>query len=86
MTHNHIVIVHGAYGSPEEAWFPWLASKLRELGFKVSVPKMPTPEGQTLENWLKVFDEQVKDLDEETVLVGHSIGATFILRKTATLV
>ncbi|MCB9112241.1 MAG: serine hydrolase family protein [Anaerolineales bacterium] len=85
MSNNHVVIVHGAYGSPEEAWFPWLASKIRELGYRVSVPKLPTPEGQTLDNWLQVFNEQVKDLDSEAILVGHSIGATFILRKVATL-
>lgn len=85
MKQSHIVIVHGAYGSPEEAWFPWLAARVRELGFKVTVPRLPTPEGQTLENWLRAFEEQVKDLDKESILVGHSIGATFILRKIATL-
>jgi predicted alpha/beta hydrolase family esterase len=68
------VIIHGAYGNPEENWSPWLREELSKLG-EVIAPEFPTPEGQTLENWRNVFDES----DENTVLIGHSLGPAFIL-------
>jgi len=71
-----IIIIHGAYGHPNENWYPWLKAELEILRQKVIVPEFPTPENQTLENWLRLFEYK---LDENTILVGHSLGAAFIL-------
>ena len=43
------------------------------------VPAFPTPESQTLDNWRAAFESQVGSLTEGSVLVGHSLGAGFIL-------
>ena len=75
----NIIIIHGAYGSPEENWFPWLKSELEKLGHSVYVPRFPTPENQTLDKWFEVFEEYKQYLDEDSVLVGHSVGPAFIL-------
>jgi predicted alpha/beta hydrolase family esterase len=75
-----IVIVHGAYGNPNENWFPWLRDELSERGHEVIVPALPTPEGQSLTSWKRAFEQSVGALDQTTVVVGHSAGATFILR------
>jgi predicted alpha/beta hydrolase family esterase len=75
-----IIIIHGAYGSPSENWFPWLKNELSDRGHKVIVPTLPTPEGQSLTSWKHAFKQSVDGLDQSTVLVGHSAGATFILR------
>jgi len=72
-------IIHGAYGHPDDNWFPWLKQKLEELGHEVHIPKFPTPENQTLENWMKVFQPYMDKIDEETVFIGHSLGPAFIL-------
>jgi hypothetical protein len=72
-----VFIIHGTGGHPSGNYFPWLKAELEKLGAKIFVPKFPTPDGQTLENWLKVFSEY--KLDENTILVGHSIGAGFVL-------
>ncbi len=74
-----VIIVHGAYGSPDENWFPWLKGELEKLGCDVHVPGFPTPEGQTLENWLEVFEDYEKYLDGKTIAVGHSLGPAFLL-------
>ncbi len=74
-----IFIIHGAYGNPQENWFPWLKDSLERLGCKVFVPAFPTPKGQTLDNWLAAFKGIEGELDEHSILVGHSLGATFIL-------
>ena len=75
------IIVHGAYGGPEENWFPWLKRELEKSGFEVAVPTFPTPKGQSLGNWLKVLEEYEGWFGEDLVLVGHSIGPALILRK-----
>ncbi len=73
-------LIHGAYGNPAENWFPWLMEKLKERGLKLYAPSFPTPKGQTLESWQEAFKTYEGKLDDKTILVGHSIGATFALR------
>jgi len=72
-------IINGAFGNPGENWFPWLREELESLGYKVSVPTFPTPEDQNYDSWMKVVESYLKEFNEDTVLVGHSIGATFAL-------
>jgi uncharacterized protein len=74
-----IFVIHGAYGNPEENWFPWLKFELEKLNNRVFVPKFPTPENQSLENWLKVFDEYKENLNEDSIVIGHSLGPAFLL-------
>ncbi len=76
---TNVFIFHGTNGYPEENWFPWLKQKLEKLGCKVIVPQFPTPENQTVENWLKIFKNYEKFYDESAILVGHSLGGTFLL-------
>lgn len=72
-------IIHGIYGNPEENWFPWLKKELEKKKHEVIVPKFPTPIGQTLESWLKVMKQYEDKIGPDTVLIGHSLGAAFIL-------
>jgi predicted alpha/beta hydrolase family esterase len=74
------VIIHGTKGSPEGNWFPWLAESLRHQHGEVVTPRMPTPDGQNLLNWVSEFSRQVGVIDKGTTLIGHSLGATFLLR------
>ena len=76
---SRVLIVHGSFGGHDENWFPWLAEQVRLLGHEALVPAFPTPESQTLDNWRAAFESQVGSLTEGSVLVGHSLGAGFIL-------
>src|SRR3989344_5336041 len=75
----NFIIIHGVYSNPEDNWFPWLKKQLEGQGYEVAVPKMPTPLDQSLESWLRVFSNCEGKINEETVLIGHSLGAAFIL-------
>lgn len=79
------LIVHGTYGSPEGNWFPWLKKKLEKDGYKVYVPKFPTPENQSLSTWMQTLEGTGMKFNEETILIGHSLGPAFILSVLETL-
>ncbi len=72
------IAIHGTKGSPQGNWFPWIREKLESAGQNVHVPSMPTPDGQNLQNWLAVF--KTVPVNRHAVLIGHSMGAGFILR------
>src|SRR3989339_274230 len=74
-----IIILHGTKGSPEINWFPWLKKQAESAGHKVFIPRFPTPENQTKENWCAALREQAPIFGPSTVLIGHSLGATFLL-------
>ena len=75
-----IVILHGTGGNPEGNWFPWLKDVLEDRGHEVFVPEFPTPNEQSLKNWCTALKEQAPFVfDKDTILIGHSLGANFIL-------
>lgn len=73
------IIFHGTKGSPEINWFPWLKDKLDAEGWEAWIPAMPTPENQSPDSWLAALKEQVTDYSQPQALIGHSLGATFVL-------
>lgn len=74
-----VVIFHGTGGSPDGNWFGWLKNELEKRGHNVFVPKFPTPENQSLKNWCAALDEQAPRFGKNTILIGHSCGAAYIL-------
>ena len=50
-------IIHGSYGNPNENWFPWLKKELEKEGCIVFIPEFPTPENQSLKNWMEIFND-----------------------------
>jgi uncharacterized protein len=76
-----VIVLHGAQGGPDTNWFPWLHAALEAEGIEVLRPRLPTPQGQSLEAWLGTYDSAIEPLPSlPTILVGHSLGAAFALR------
>ncbi len=59
-------------------WLPWLAQELSNRGYSVAVPDMPEPYEPRYESWKDTFEQY--SLNENTILVGHSGGAGFLVR------
>ncbi|MDP9249430.1 MAG: alpha/beta hydrolase [bacterium] len=79
---NNFFIFHGTEGYPEENWFPWLKDKLEQKGYKVFVPQFPSPPvvPAKISEWFEVIKKYEQDIDENTVIIGHSLGGIFTLR------
>lgn len=82
---KRVVIVHGWSGYPAEGWFPWLKAELKKKGFAVQILKMPHSENPKIGEWVSFLNRHVKNPDEQTYFVGHSIGCQTILRYLARL-
>lgn len=59
-------------------WIPWTQRQLLLNNILAQTPEWPEPYEPVYEKWLEVFS-QFK-VDENTLLVGHSCGAGFLVR------
>ena len=82
---KRVYIIHGWEGYPEENWFPWLKRELESRGFEVYVPQMPDADTPKREKWIPVLSSVIKSPDENTYLVGHSMGCQAVARYLETL-
>lgn len=77
---KRVIIVHCWSGTPDYCWYPWVKNELEAKGFEVIVPAMPETDAPKLALWLPKLQEVVGEPDEDTYLVGHSIGCATINR------
>ncbi|MCF2528808.1 RBBP9/YdeN family alpha/beta hydrolase [Yinghuangia soli] len=79
---SEIVVSHGYGAGDDSVWFPYLTEQLAGAGHRVTVPRLPETNAPRLEPWRKTYGEAVAAAGpaEDTVLVGHSIGAVNVLR------
>jgi uncharacterized protein len=73
-----IILMHGKDTNPREKWYPWLEQVVNDLGVEYIAPILPQPENPVLSQWLDCLDKAQPD--EQTILVGHSLGGVVILR------
>jgi predicted alpha/beta hydrolase family esterase len=77
---KRVIIVHGWGGHPDEAWMPWLSRELTARGYEVVVPEMPDTDHPRIETWIAKLTEVIGEPNDETHLVGHSVGCQAIIR------
>ena len=59
-------------------WFPWLQKQLLINNIFTQTPEMPEAYNPDYEKWRREFEKF--DVNSETILIGHSSGAGFLLR------
>ncbi len=78
---KNALILHGAENNSQGNWFPWLKQKLESKDYIVWSPDLPNAEEPKQEHWLEtIFSNKEWEFNDESVIVGHSAGATLILR------
>lgn len=85
MASTNVFIIHGTKATSQSNWFPWLKDELKKIGANVIVPAFPTPENQSLASWTAAFEKYLPELDENSIVIGHSLGPVFLLSVIAKL-
>lgn len=75
---SNVFLIHGYNGIPKI--YRWLEQELKKLGYNVIVPEFEPREGVTYENWKKVLNNYKKYINEESIIVAHSIGNEFVMK------
>jgi hypothetical protein len=76
-----LYLVHGWGGSDSsEGWFGWLKEEGKKRGFEVISFNMPNTDEPKIDEWVGFLKENVKEIDEETYFIGHSVGCQAIIR------
>ncbi len=75
-----VYMIHGWGENSEDVWFPWLRGELEKKGIPVTVFDMPHTDVPVIEDWVRHLEINIKDVDEETYFIGHSIGCQTIIR------
>ena len=75
---DRVIIIHGLGSNSQEHWFGAAKEALEESGYEVSVPDMPDSDLPVKEKWVQVI--RAHSPNKHTVLIGHSLGGTTILR------
>jgi uncharacterized protein len=75
----NIFIIHGTESSPQSNWIPWLKSELNKLGYQAIAPQFPTPQNQSLDSWMEEFKNYEYLLNENSIVIGHSLAPAFLL-------
>ena len=77
---KNAIILHGTLGSPEGNWFRWLKSALEAKDITVWLPQLPHAEQPSLREWADYVHSSCPfELNEETLVIGHSSGAILAL-------
>lgn len=67
-------VIHGYTASPEENWFPWLQAQADQHGIELNVLRLDPSERPQLQVWDQQIQQQLGALNEDSVLIAHSLG------------
>ena len=85
MNKGTVYVIHGFTASSKANWFPWLEVHGHSLRISMRIPDLPGANDPHLEPWLEEIEEAVKEMDENTIFIGHSLGCItairYVLRK-----
>ena len=75
------LILHAWLNGPDAHWYPWLKNELQKLDYQVSLPEIPTMNTKlpSLSKQMNFIKKRIP-LDENFVVIGHSLGALLGLR------
>lgn len=71
-------LIHGYNGIPP--LFKWLETELEQMEYKVITPEFPSKENINYNLWCNELDKYKEYFNKDSIVIGHSIGNSFILR------
>ena len=83
---RQVLFVQGAGAGAHDEWDDKLVESLRrELGpdYEVRYPRMPNESDPHYDAWKASLERQLEKLDDDAILVGHSLGAAILIEVLA---
>jgi len=79
---KQVLFIQGGGDDGYEADLSLVASLQKELGddYEIFYPQMPNDESAPDFGWLKEIKEEIGKLNNDLILVGHSLGASMLLK------
>lgn len=77
---NKVYLVHGFTANSQAQWFPWLKDEMNKRGVGCIIPDMPDSDQPYLKQWMSKMENNFVDIDQNTILIGHSLGCITILQ------
>jgi len=78
-TKYNFVLLHGFTGGPNNDFHPWIKKELEKRGYKVQIPALPNTDHPTEQEQVEYVLQNV-EFDENTILMGHSLGSVVALK------
>ncbi len=75
----NFVLLHGFNGGANRNFMPWMKEKLESYGYSVQVPDLPSSENPSEKEQVSFVLDTVT-FDENTIMLGHSLGAVVALK------
>lgn len=73
-------IITGYAASPTDHWFGSVKQALEREGIKTTIAHMPHADQPEVSAWLTYMDRLLSDVDQETVIIAHSLGSITLVR------
>jgi predicted alpha/beta hydrolase family esterase len=75
---SRVIIFHGTDCKPEDFWYEWLKHHLEAKGHTVELPHYPEMNREPIDTFVQKVTQN-HQIDQQTVLIGHSAGVPLIL-------
>jgi predicted alpha/beta hydrolase family esterase len=79
---RHVLFVQGGGRDVHDSWDKKLVASLKAAlgpGYTIHYPRMPDEANPDPVAWKRVIARQLKHLSDGVILVGHSLGAAFLI-------
>jgi len=77
-----VVIIPASQSNAEHLihWYKWLDDKMTGRDLRVLRPEFPGGDLQTFDSWMNVMAKHEKEIGNNTIVVGHSLGGMLLAR------
>lgn len=75
---KNVLILHGSYGNPYKNWYQFIKQRAEAKGYTVNIPQLAHIDKLDLEETYKFLVDN-SFINDETIIIGHSSGAAYIL-------
>ena len=73
-------VIHALGNTAEDYWYSYIKKIVESGGGTCFLPTLPPIENMSYSSWAKEFDKYKMNINEDSVMIGHSTGSIFIVK------